>query len=194
MIQHRPLCLASASPRRAELLERLGLRFERFEPQVEESPLPGELPAATVARLAEAKARAAHQRYPGHLILAGDTEVVSRGRLLGKPADAAEAQRMLEELSGSTHSVLSAYHALDGASGQSCAGVVETRVTFRALPPAWVRWYSQLPEGRDKAGAYGIQGLGGVMVSRIEGSYTAVMGFPVESIVWDLLERGWLSL
>jgi septum formation protein len=101
---------------------------------------------------------------------------------------------MLCLLSGATHRVLTGYRLLDAASGAHCARTVETCVTFRRLPPEWVRWYSRLDEARDKAGAYGIQGLGGAMVERIEGSYPNVVGLPVEAVLWDLVEQGWLAL
>jgi septum formation protein len=101
---------------------------------------------------------------------------------------------MLEALSGRTHQVLSAYCLLHGKSSDPHVRLVETAVTFRQLPPYWIAWYSAQPEARDKAGAYGIQGIGGAMISRIDGSYTCVMGLPIEAIVWDLLERGWLTL
>lgn len=101
---------------------------------------------------------------------------------------------MLNLLAGRTHRVLSAYCLLDAQTGQEHSRVIETAVTFRKLPPSWIAWYSAQPEARDKAGAYGIQGIGGAMIDRIEGSYTCVMGLPIEAIVWDLLERGWLTL
>jgi nucleoside triphosphate pyrophosphatase len=192
--QMRPLCLASASPRRRELLERFGLRFAVHAPQVDERVLPGEAPRAHVERLARLKAQSARAAHPGHGILAGDTVVVLAEAILGKPADADDAQRMLEQLSGRTHSVLSAWRLLDADSSEESGGAEETRVSFRRLPPAWIRWYSRLDEALDKAGAYGIQGIGGAMVERIEGSYPNVVGFPIEAVVWAMLSRGWLEL
>jgi septum formation protein len=194
MKQQRPLCLASASPRRRELLQRFGLEFAVYAPQVDERALPGEAAEAHVERLARCKAEAARAGFPGHGILAGDTVVVHQGEILGKPVHAQDAQRMLERLSDATHRVLSAWYALDADTGQANGGIVETRVTFRRLPPAWIRWYSRLDEALDKAGAYGIQGIGGAMVERIEGSYPNVVGFPIEVVVWELLARGWLEL
>jgi septum formation protein len=192
--QTRPLCLASTSPRRRELLERYGLELALFAPAVDEALLPSEGPAAHVERLAVRKAEAARPGHPGHGILAGDTVVVLGEAILGKPADAADAERMLTRLSGATHTVRSAWCVLDADSGERATGSVETRVAFRRLPPAWIRWYSRLDEARDKAGAYGIQGIGGAMVERIEGSYPNVVGFPVDVVVWELLARGWLAL
>jgi len=194
MKQCRPLCLASTSPRRRALLEGVGLRVAVFAPQVDETARHGESPAAYVARLAAAKAEAARSAHPEHGILAGDTVVLLGDEMLGKPADPAEAAGMLERLSGVSHRVLSAWHLLDAASGAGAGGVCETRVTFRRLPPAWIQWYSRLDEAQDKAGAYGIQGIGGIMVERIEGSYPNVVGFPIEAVVWELLAQGWLAL
>ena len=194
MKQTRPLCLASTSPRRRELLQRFGLEFAVYAPHVDEQPLPGEDAGGHVVRLAQLKAEAPRADFPGHGILAGDTVVVHEGAILGKPTDPADARQMLERLSGTSHRVLSAWCALDADTGQSGSGVVETRVTFRRLPPAWIRWYSRLDEALDKAGAYGIQGIGGAMVERIEGSYPNVVGFPIEVVVWELLSRGWLEL
>lgn len=194
MNQSVPLCLASSSPRRVELLRCYDLRFEQYAPEVDESPRSGESPASLVKRLALAKAEAARTRFPAHLILGADTTVVVDKRMLGKPESPADAARMLEALSGRTHQVLSAYCLLHANAADPHVRLVETKVTFRPLPPSWITWYSAQPEARDKAGAYGIQGIGGAMVSRIEGSYTCVMGLPIEAIVWDLLERGWLTL
>lgn len=194
MKQQRPLCLASTSPRRKALLEQFGLEFVRFAPEVDERALAGEAPAAHVERLAALKAETARAAFPGHGILAGDTVVVLGETILGKPSGKDDAAAMLSRLAGVTHRVLSAYRLLDAASGQSSGGIVETRVTFRQLPPAWIRWYSRLDEAQDKAGAYAIQGIGGAMVERIEGSYPNVVGFPIEAIVWELLARGWLAL
>jgi septum formation protein len=190
----RPLCLASASPRRADLLRQYGLSFVAFVSQVEESPLEMETPKQMVARLAEAKARATQPHFPGHLVLAGDTTVSLDGEAFGKPASHAEAAHMLARLSGRTHTVWSGYCLADGSSGRTITRAIETLVTFRSLPATWIAWYSAQPEAQDKAGAYGIQGIGGAMIRRIEGSYACVMGLPIEDIVWDLLDQGWLTL
>ncbi len=190
----RPLCLASTSPRRRELLERFGLEFVPFAPSADESALPGEPPAEHLLRVAGLKAEAARPRHPRHLVVAGDTAVLLDEEMLGKPGDAEAAMGMLSALSGRTHTVLSAYVILDAGGGDRCSGIVETRVTFRRLPPEWIQWYSRLDEPLDKAGAYGIQGIGCAMVERIEGSYTNVMGFPIEHIIWDMIGKGWMTL
>lgn len=190
----RPICLASASPRRRELLARYGLEVRVYPADLDESPHPGEPPEAQVARLARAKAEAAAPAHPDALVIGGDTVVVLGEEVLGKPRDRADGESMLRRLSGQTHRVLSGYWLLDGPSGESFGHTVETRVTFRALPPQWIAWYAALPEMLDKAGAYAIQGVGGAMVERIEGSYTNVVGFPVERVLWDLIDRGWVRL
>ncbi|MCH8077667.1 MAG: septum formation protein Maf [SAR324 cluster bacterium] len=190
----RPLCLASASPRRRELLERFGLEFVQIAPSADESALPGEPPAEHLLRVAGLKAEAARAGHLEHLVLAGDTAVFLDGEMLGKPGEAEAARRMLSALSGRTHTVLTAYVILDARDGERCSGAVETRVTFRRLPPEWIQWYSRLDEPLDKAGAYGIQGIGGAMVERIDGSYTNVVGFPIENIIWDMIGKGWLTL
>ena len=194
MIQKRPFCLASGSPRRRELLEQFGFTFEVHPVDVDESPLPGELPAPHVERLAALKAQMARHRFGDHLILAGDTVVAHGDAILGKPGNTQHAREMLRRLSGQTHVVLSGYHLLDTASGKTCARTVQTQVVFRELSEAWLDYYTGLPECLDKAGAYGIQGVGGTMVQEIRGSYTTVVGFPMEAIFWDLVDHGWVEL
>lgn len=194
MKQTRPFCLASASPRRKELLEQFGLEFKIHVAGVDERHLPGESPRDYVSRLAALKAEKTHRSFPDHLILAGDTVVVLDGGILGKPRDSRDAAQMIGRLSGRTHSVLSAYTLLDGVTGERCSGCPETKVTFRKLEESWVEWYAALPEAGDKAGAYAIQGVGGAMVERMEGTYTTVVGFPMEAIVSDLLDKGWVVL
>lgn len=192
--QLRPLCLASGSPRRRALLAQFGLSFAVESAAVDESPRAGEAPPDYVRRLAGEKARAVRPAHPGHGILGGDTTVVIDGEMLGKPTGREDARAMLRRLSGRTHQVLSGYHLLEAEGGWHEAGVVETRVTFRPLETAWVDWYTAQPECLDKAGAYGVQGLGSVMVERIEGSYTNVVGFPIETVFWAALARGWVAL
>lgn len=194
MIPTRPLCLASASPRRRELLERFGLRFAVQPARLDERMLAGEAPEAHVARLARLKAETVRMDFPDALVIAGDTLVVLGEEVLGKPRDRQDGEAMLRKLSGRTHRVLSAYQLDDVPSGRSLGRTVETRVTFRELPEAWIAFYGGLPEMLDKAGAYAIQGIGGAMVTRIEGSFTNVVGFPVEFVLWDLIEQGWVRL
>ena len=171
------LILASASPRRRELLARLGLPFAVRVPAVDERPLPGEVPEALVRRLALAKARAVAAQEPGALVLGADTLVVLEGEVFGKPAGREEALAMLGRLSGRTHEVLTAV-AVAGPRGEE-ALVQRSRVTFRALCPGEAAWYWSTGEPADKAGAYAVQGSGAVFIRRLEGSPSGVMGLPL---------------
>lgn len=185
MAGHRPLVLASGSPRRRALLAQLGIALEVAPSDVDESELPGEGARDYVARLARVKA----QRAPmaeGVAVLAADTAVVLDGRIFGKPRDPAHARQMLLELSGREHSVVTGVQAL-GPLG-SASAVVETRVWFSPIPPAQADWYVATGEPMDKAGAYGIQDRGGVFVQAIEGSYSNVVGLPLGEAL-SLLER-----
>ncbi len=172
------LVLASASPRRSALLADIGVRFAVVPAQLDETPAPAELPPDYVTRLALAKARAVATATGGALpVLGADTTVVCDGCLLGKPVSEADAVAMLMTLSGRTHQVFTAVAVVRGATA---AGVlVETAVTFRELSIAECRAYWRSGEPADKAGGYALQGLGGVFVTRIEGSYSGVVGLPV---------------
>jgi len=175
------LYLASRSPRRAELLRQLGVDFEIVDGTVDETPGVGEAPAVYVERVARAKAAAGRTRIDASRpVLAADTTVVCGSELLGKPRDEADARRMLSLLSGRWHTVLTAA-ALAQAS---CLAVcVETRVLFRVLSDTEIARYWATGEPADKAGAYGIQGLGGALVRRIDGSYSNVVGLPLAEVV-----------
>lgn len=192
--QSIPYCLASESPRRAELLSKMGFEVVIRPSRVDESILAQETPQAHVLRLSQSKAQQVAPMVPGHLVLAGDTVVSLEGEILGKPQNPAHARQMLERLSARAHSVFTGYCLLDTRDGRTCTNVVETRVHFRPLPAPWLTAYVASNEGADKAGAYGIQGMGGLMVARIEGSYHNVVGFPVEDIAWDLINQGWAQL
>ncbi|MBI2784545.1 MAG: septum formation inhibitor Maf [Gammaproteobacteria bacterium] len=172
------LVLASASPRRSALLAGIGVRFAVVPAQLDETPEPAELPRDYVARLALAKARAVAAATGGALpVLGADTTVVCDGRLLGKPVSEADAVAMLMALSGRTHRVFTAVALVRGATAAGV--VVETAVTFRELSAAECRAYWRSGEPADKAGGYALQGMGGVFVTRIEGSYSGVVGLPV---------------
>ena len=171
------LILASASPRRRELLAALGCAFEVVSAGVDEAVHPGESPAAYVHRVADEKARAVHARVPGTWVLAADTAVALENEILGLPRDAAEAAAMLRRLAGREHRVLTAVVLLS-PQNRIAARSVETSVTFRALDDAEIARYVASGEPLDKAGAYGIQGRGGVLVDRVHGSYSNVVGLP----------------
>ena len=172
------LVLASASPRRSEILSNAGIPFLREIPanNIDETPEPGEQPKAYVMRLAREKA-AAIPLQPERIVLGADTTVVVDGEILGKPADQADASRMLRLLSGRAHEVIT------GICLRHCGGEVvdteTTRVWFAPLSEAEIRAYVASGEPLDKAGAYGIQGLASKFIPRIEGCYFNVMGLPV---------------
>ena len=176
-----PLVLASRSPRRAELLTRAGYRFEVAPADVNERRRDGEAPARLVRRLAWKKAAVVAARHPGAVVLGADTVVVVGGAVvLGKPHGDADAARMLQRLSGRAHEVLTGVAVR--APHRRRAGVQSTRVVFRALSPEDVAWYVASGEPVDKAGGYAIQGRASRFVTRIEGSYTNVVGLPIELV------------
>ena len=176
------LVLASASPRRAELLKTAGFTFEVRPADVDETPRPAEPAATYVLRVARDKALAAAERVNGNdaWILAADTVVVVSGRILGKPTGPAEARRMLSMLSGVVHEVLTA--VVVRHAGSETSEVVSTRVRFTALSAAEIDWYVESGEPDGKAGAYAIQGLGSRFVDWIEGSWSNVVGLPVATV------------
>lgn len=183
------LVLASGSPRRLDVLAQLGLSAEPRPSAVDESHLPGETPAVHVERLARAKAAAAAADRQDTLVVAGDTIVVLDGRVLGKPKDESDAVATLLSLSGRTHEVLTGL-ALAGSHGVVSA-VSRTAVRFRDFGVDAAQAYVATGEPMDKAGAYGIQGLGAALVESISGDYYCVVGFPVGAFL-DLLSRaGW---
>ena len=177
--------LASASPRRRELLALLGWPFEVRVPDVDESVHPGENPARYVERLARSKALAG-DRGPDDLVVAADTTVVVGTRLLGKPSDAADARQMLAALSGRTHQVMTAVALAHRDRLESALCV--TSVEFAVLSPAEIDWYVATGEPLDKAGAYGIQGAGGMFVAAVHGNVQGVIGLPL-TLVRDLARR-----
>jgi len=183
---NRPkLHLASGSPRRREILEALGLRFTYAGVDVDESRLGRESAAEMVLRLAAAKAEAADR--PG-VVLGADTVVVFGEQIFGKPANREDALRMLADLSGRTHEVLTAVAVRAG--GRSRAALSRTRVRFRDLGTDEAVRYWHSGEPADKAGAYAVQGLGGMFVAEIHGSYSGVVGLPVFETTTLLREAG----
>ena len=178
------LILASASPRRRQLLEMLGIEVVVKPSHIPEAPLEGEAPVAYAERLARDKAVA----VPGDLVLGADTTVLLDGELLEKPADAEDAVRMLRRLQGRTHEVITSV-ALKSAGKVRVATDV-TRVTFRACDDDFLRAYVATGEPMDKAGAYGIQGYGAALVERIEGDFFGVMGLPVRLVLRLMEEAG----
>ena len=186
------LYLASQSPRRVELLQQLGLQFEKLCLDVDEARNSGELPEDFVGRLGLDKAMAGYRALIDQslssipagpfAVLGADTIVVCDDDVLGKPTGEADAAQMLRRLSGRTHGVYTSVSViLSNISGEySVHSIIsKTQVTFRTIQPAEVQWYWHSGEPTDKAGAYGIQGLGAIFVSRIEGSYSGVVGLPL---------------
>ena len=184
------LVLASASPRRIELLALVGVTPDRIEPaDIDETPLKDETPPRLAARLAVGKAEAVAARAPEAVVLAADTVVAVGRRFLEKAADEAEATRFLKLLSGRGHRVLTGVAV--AAGGKTRVRVVETRVSFKVLSDAEIATYVASGEWRGKAGAYGIQGRAGAFVTRLVGSYPAVMGLPLYETVNLLGGAGW---
>lgn len=177
------LILASASPRRADLLRAAGFEFGIAPADVDETPHPDEAAEAYTLRVAREKARTVENSLraaAGCVVLAADTEVVIDGRILGKPVNSDDAASMLRRLSGVTHEVLTAVVVRRDAS-ERC-GVVTTRVRFTLLSQEDIDWYVASGEPLGKAGAYAVQGLGARFVERIEGSWSGVVGLPIATV------------
>lgn len=184
------IILASASPRRIELLASAGIEVDAVPSRLPEEVRPGEAPADHVRRLSEAKAREVAASTAGRFFIGADTAVVRGDRVMGKPRDRADAERMLRALSGGSHKVITGYAVYDAAGGRSRVGAATTLVYFKALSPQEIAAYVAAESPFDKAGAYAIQGRAAYMVQRIEGSYTNVVGLPLCEVVELLVEMG----
>lgn len=189
----RSLVLVSASPRRSDLLRQAGLEFTVWPAEVDETPLPGETPGDLAERLACAKARALPPARSPILAIAADTVVAIGETILGKPRDPGDARRMLGLLSGRTHEVITAValRALpeETVVSERCL----SRVTFAPMSARDIAWYAGTGEGMDKAGGYALQGIGAFFVASIEGSYTNVIGLPLERLHSHLRRCGFLD-
>jgi septum formation protein len=176
------LLLASASPRRAELLAQAGFEFETRPTDVDESPLSGETPADYALRVARAKALRVALDGPDapRVVLAADTVVIARNAMMGKPVDQPDARRMLVELSGRVHEVLTA--VVLRTADREASEVVSTRVRFLPLSPDEIDWYVATREPEGKAGGYAIQGRAARFIDRIEGSWSNVVGLPIATV------------
>ena len=187
-MNERRIILASASPRRAELLRAAGIAFDVQAANVDEETISGESPTDYVSRLAEAKARVVHERDGEQTVLAADTAVVIDGEILSKPIDEADAKRMLRMLSARTHEVLTAVSVFH--PGQIVDTRVETTtVEFAPLSDQEIEWYVASGECMDKAGAYAVQGLASRFVTRVNGSYSNVVGLPIALVYQMLTEK-----
>ncbi len=189
------IILASSSPRRAEILRDAGVGFEILPAEIDETPLPGETASAMVARLAEAKARAATSQLNAGVrecfVIGSDTTVELDGEILGKPRDPAHARDMLAKLSGRSHRVLTGIFLLQLPSGDTRAAVEITTVTFASLGSGEIEEYVRTGEPLGKAGAYGIQGVAGRYIPKVEGCYFNIVGLPTATLYKLLRELGW---
>jgi septum formation protein len=180
------LILASASPRRRELLGGLGLRFTVRAADLDETPLASERPEETVLRLAREKAAA--QAHPGEIVLAADTVVVIDGELLGKPGDPEDARRMLARIAGREHTVFTGVAVEEPGRGRRASEIASSRVRMAPLTPEQIAWYVETGEPLDKAGSYAVQGIGALFVEEIFGNYTNVVGLPLP-LTWKLFRE-----
>lgn len=193
-IRDAQVILASASPRRADLLRQIGISFAvEAGANVDETMTPGEDPRSGAQRVACSKARAGCSRHPkADLVIAADTIVVLDDAVLGKPADAEEASLMLSRLAGRRHQVVTGFAVM--GQGKMVSGTETTEVQFKPLDAEAIAAYVSSGESLDKAGAYGIQGIGALLVVGIAGDYTNVVGLPLPSIGRALESLGWSVL
>jgi septum formation protein len=193
MADQGKIVLASASPRRLELLASAGIEFAVFAGDIDEEVLPGESPGDHVVRLARDKAIAVAARAEGRFFIGADTVVVCAGEIMGKPKDAADAERMLWKLSGVAHEVITGYAVYDKERDDALCAAVTTKVFFKQLRDEEIHAYIATGCPFDKAGAYAIQGGAAHMVARIDGSYTNVVGLPLCEVVEALRRIGALG-
>lgn len=189
------LVLASQSPRRKMLLNQIGVSFETYPSDVDEKMTGNMEPEDFAGSLSERKAIGAREQllskgYTSFVVLAADTVVVLEGMILGKPEDENEAFKMLKELSGKWHQVMTGVTVIDGDDGKKITRVEKTRVKIRDLTSNEIKRYIETQEPLDKAGAYGIQGIGALLVERIDGCYYNVVGLPLNSVSLMLPQFG----
>jgi septum formation protein len=195
MENQRTIILASASPRRRELLEKIGLKFavdpSLYPEDVPAGPHSASLsPEGIVKALSMGKAAAVALKHPDAIVIAADTLGVLRGKIIGKPGTAEEARGMLLEMSGKSHRVITGFTILDNATRKMITRTIDTRVYFRRLSLEEINNYVKTGEPLDKAGAYAIQGLGSLIVEKINGDYYNVMGLPLNALAESLKEFG----
>ncbi len=191
---NRGFILASQSPRRIDMLRKLGLDFEVVPSGVDERPLPGEVPEEHVIRLAGTKAFDVGTRYPHQWIVAADTTVCIDQLILGKPRNDEEALEMLSRLSGREHSVVTGVAVRHPEKKEGDQRAIETAVKVKTLTPEEMKWYVHTGEPFDKAGGYAIQGIGSFMIESIRGSYTNVVGLPLCELMEMLGRLGAITL
>jgi len=184
------LILASASPRRKEILEMVGLVFVVVPGAVDEMFIEGERPGEHVLRLSKEKAMAVSRDYPDAWVLGADTIVLINGDVLGKPATREEAMAMLMKLNGRPHCVMTGFTIVRMSSGTVHSEVVESTVIFKTMSPDEMAWYAGTEEPYDKAGGYAVQGVGASLIREIHGSYTNVVGLPLCEVVEAMRRLG----
>ena len=181
-----PFILASASPRRKELLRSVGLKLKIIPAHVDETHINGESPQTHVRRLSSDKATVIADQHPKALVLGADTIVVIDGRILGKPKNKSQARAMLERLSNRQHIVFTGFTIVSAGSGISKTKVVRSAVRFKKISPEEMDWYVNCDEPYDKAGGYAVQGKGAYFIKAIRGSYTNVIGLPLCEVLEEL--------
>lgn len=186
----KPLILASASPRRKEILNTLGIAFQTIPADIDESPLQDEEASSYALRMAVQKALAVAKTAESGIVVAADTIVVLDGKILGKPRDKEEAKKQLLALAGREHIVISGIGIVDKDNNRTLSGMEQTIVYFDTMTEDEIEAYIGTGEPLDKAGSYGIQGLGGMFIRRIEGDYFNVVGLPVHKLCCLLKELG----
>jgi len=188
------IILASSSPRRKKLLAQMGLQFEVIPSECKENFLPEQSPAEIATKLALDKAKnvSAKIQEPA-LVIGADTIVVRENKILGKPKDKDEAYSMLCQLQGQVHQVITGLAVIDTQSGRCLTGYERTQVELAPLTPQEIKWYISTGEPMDKAGAYAIQGFGGILIKRISGCYHNVVGLPIHRL-WVMLKQMGIQL
>jgi len=190
MHRMKPIVLASASPRRKEILAKTGLPFRVDASDHDEKMDRGLSPRDLARRLSYQKAASVALRHKNAIIIAADTFIVFKGRIFGKPHTTAETRRMLKTLNGKKHSVITGFTIMDTATKKRLTRSVETKVYFRKMIPEEIDGYVRSKEPLDKAGAYAIQGLGAALIRKIEGDYYNVVGLPLSALVDGLKKFG----
>ena len=193
-LAHTKLILASNSPRRRDLLAQAGLAFSVIPSDVDEHRVKMSDPDDFVRTLAESKASDISEKYPDSWVIGADTIVCIEQQILGKPDSKEAARNMLRRLSGETHQVYTGYCICCKSTSRCFTDVVKTDVRFKNISDAEIEWYIQTGEPFDKAGGYGIQGIGSVLVKSINGSYSNVVGLPVCEVMSFLIEEGVIAL
>lgn len=193
MYLKQQIILASASPRRKQLLCSVGLIFKTVPAHVDENYLNGESPTQHVRRLAQSKAKIISEKNPDAWVLGADTIVTIDGHILGKPENKAQAKKMLQKLSGRTHKVYTAFTIARAASSVNKTRVIQSAVSFKNISPDEIKWYVSSKEPYDKAGGYAAQEKGASFIKSVRGSYTNVIGLPLCEVLEEFKTLGVIS-